>query len=322
MAQSDPGGRPPPKVSVRPRLRARRVRGRVSSPTSRAGRATAWCPGAQVLEQPGPPRRVGGRGGDRRRGRDPAAGPAPLPGCGGAEDRRCAARAGRYATGVAFLPPTPTIAEQGPGPVRGQLAEEEDSRPRLARGARRRRHHLGRTARRSAAADRAGLPGAAEPARARRRPPRPRSPGLRRRASAPSTPSTASTSASLSARTLVYKGMLTAHQLDEFFPDLSDERLESGLALVHSRFSHQHLPELAARPPLPVHGPQRRDQHRGRQPQLDARPRGAARDRHHRRATWRASSRSAPRAPATRPPSTRCSSCCTSAGARSPTPCS
>ena len=42
--------------------------------------------------------------------------------------------------------------------------------------------------------------------------------------------------ASLSARTITYKGMLTSHQLAEFYPDLSDERLVSGLALVHSRF--------------------------------------------------------------------------------------
>jgi glutamate synthase (NADPH) large chain len=48
--------------------------------------------------------------------------------------------------------------------------------------------------------------------------------------------------ASLSARTLVYKGMLTAHQLLEFYPELSDERLESGLAIVHSRFSTNTFP--------------------------------------------------------------------------------
>jgi glutamate synthase (NADPH) large chain len=47
---------------------------------------------------------------------------------------------------------------------------------------------------------------------------------------------------SLSARTLVYKGMLTGHQLDEYYPDLSDERFESGLALVHSRFSTNTFP--------------------------------------------------------------------------------
>lgn len=43
--------------------------------------------------------------------------------------------------------------------------------------------------------------------------------------------------ASLSARTLVYKGMLTTTQLEPFFPDLSDPRYASEIALVHARFS-------------------------------------------------------------------------------------
>ena len=47
---------------------------------------------------------------------------------------------------------------------------------------------------------------------------------------------------SLSCRTLVYKGMLTTPQLPEFFPDLRDERVESALALVHSRFSTNTFP--------------------------------------------------------------------------------
>jgi glutamate synthase (NADPH) large chain len=48
--------------------------------------------------------------------------------------------------------------------------------------------------------------------------------------------------ASLSVRTIVYKGMLTTGQLEEFFPDLSDERVVSTLALVHSRFSTNTFP--------------------------------------------------------------------------------
>ncbi|MBF4767371.1 glutamate synthase large subunit [Nocardioides agariphilus] len=47
---------------------------------------------------------------------------------------------------------------------------------------------------------------------------------------------------SLSARTLVYKGMLTTDQLDQFFPDLTDERLASALVVVHSRFSTNTFP--------------------------------------------------------------------------------
>ncbi len=47
---------------------------------------------------------------------------------------------------------------------------------------------------------------------------------------------------SLSARTLVYKGMFTTPELGEFFPDLSDERIASAIALVHSRFSTNTFP--------------------------------------------------------------------------------
>ncbi len=47
---------------------------------------------------------------------------------------------------------------------------------------------------------------------------------------------------SLSSATIVYKGMLTTGQLEEFFPDLSDERVASPLAVVHSRFSTNTFP--------------------------------------------------------------------------------
>jgi glutamate synthase (NADPH/NADH) large chain len=47
---------------------------------------------------------------------------------------------------------------------------------------------------------------------------------------------------SLSARTLVYKGMLTTGQLPAFFTDLIDERLVSAIAVVHSRFSTNTFP--------------------------------------------------------------------------------
>jgi glutamate synthase (NADPH/NADH) large chain len=47
---------------------------------------------------------------------------------------------------------------------------------------------------------------------------------------------------SLSGRTVVYKGMLTTPQLRDFYPDLSDERVESAIALVHSRFSTNTFP--------------------------------------------------------------------------------
>lgn len=47
---------------------------------------------------------------------------------------------------------------------------------------------------------------------------------------------------SLSMRTMVYKGMVTTLQLEPFYPDLSDSRFESKLALVHSRFSTNTFP--------------------------------------------------------------------------------
>jgi glutamate synthase domain-containing protein 2/glutamate synthase domain-containing protein 1/glutamate synthase domain-containing protein 3 len=52
---------------------------------------------------------------------------------------------------------------------------------------------------------------------------------------------------SFSARTIVYKGMLTSPQLPDYFPELRDERIVSALALVHSRFSTNTFPswELA-----------------------------------------------------------------------------
>jgi glutamate synthase (NADPH) large chain len=52
---------------------------------------------------------------------------------------------------------------------------------------------------------------------------------------------------SFSSKTIVYKGMLTSPQLRQYFPELSDERVKSQLALVHSRFSTNTFPswELA-----------------------------------------------------------------------------
>ena len=47
---------------------------------------------------------------------------------------------------------------------------------------------------------------------------------------------------SLSARTIVYKGMFTTPQLSAFYPDLLDPRVESALLIVHSRFSTNTFP--------------------------------------------------------------------------------
>lgn len=62
---------------------------------------------------------------------------------------------------------------------------------------------------------------------------------------------------SLSARTMVYKGMVTTLQLEPFYPDLSDERFQSTLALVHSRYSTNTFPSW------PLAQPFRRIAHNG-----------------------------------------------------------
>lgn len=48
--------------------------------------------------------------------------------------------------------------------------------------------------------------------------------------------------ASLSSRTLIYKGMLMPVQVGQYYPDLQDPDLESAIALVHSRFSTNTFP--------------------------------------------------------------------------------
>jgi glutamate synthase (NADPH/NADH) large chain len=48
--------------------------------------------------------------------------------------------------------------------------------------------------------------------------------------------------ASLSCRTIVYKGQLTTEQLGQYFPDLKNEKMVSAMAVVHSRFSTNTFP--------------------------------------------------------------------------------
>ncbi len=77
---------------------------------------------------------------------------------------------------------------------------------------------------------------------------------------------------SLSARVVVYKGMLTPDQLEPFYADL--QRRAVGVRPVPRALAlqHQHVPVVAARAPVPHARPQRRDQHRAGQRELDARP--------------------------------------------------
>ena len=125
---------------------------------------------------------------------------------------------------------------------------------------------------------------------------------------------------SLSTRTFVYKGMLSTDQLRRFFPDLGDERVRSALALVHSRFSTNTFPSW------PLAHPYRYVAHNGEINTSPATGTGCAPGRRCSRPTASpaassGSTRSSPRAAATRPRSTRRWSCSTWADARCRTPC-
>ena len=100
----------------------------------------------------------------------------------------------------------------------------------------------------------------------------------------------ASTSRACPARTFVYKGMLTTPQLRRVLPRPAGRAARvSALALVHSRFSTNTFPSWPLAHPFRLRRPQRRDQHRHGQRELDAGPRGAARHRRLRRPGRRSS---------------------------------
>ena len=74
---------------------------------------------------------------------------------------------------------------------------------------------------------------------------------------------------SMSARTIVYKGMVLVRQLAPYYRDLLDPRYETALALGPSTVRDQHVSVLAPCAPLSHGRAQRRNQHAARQRQLD-----------------------------------------------------
>ena len=148
---------------------------------------------------------------------------------------------GRYATGLVFLPTDPDDAAKARGQLAAVAAEEglavlgwrevpvDDSTPG--------RHGPAGPARGSS---RSSWPRPAGAAVAER--PRPRPAGLRACASGSSTPSTGSTSPPSRRGPWSTRACSPPTSCSEFYPELSDERLESGLALVHSRFSTNTFP--------------------------------------------------------------------------------
>ena len=223
--------------------------------------------------QPRAPRRHRRRGRHRRRRRHPDPGPRPVP----PRRRRLRAPAGRELRRRHRVPAGRRgMREQGPGPVETIVADEGLHRARLARRAGR-----ARLPRRDRPGGDAGVPPAVR-RRSRAAPPgieldRKAFVARKRIEHELPTPSSRTYFPSLSARTLVYKGMLTTPQLGAFFPDLADERVESALLLVHSRFSTNTFPSW------PLAHPYRFIAHNGEintvqgNRELDARPRGDAR---------------------------------------------
>ena len=70
--------------------------------------------------------------------------------------------------------------------------------------------------------------------------------------------------ASLSTRTIAYKGMVMPEYLADFYPDLADSRLKSSAVVFHQRFSTNHPAALAIGPAVSSAGSQRRDQYHPR----------------------------------------------------------
>ena len=79
---------------------------------------------------------------------------------------------------------------------------------------------------------------------------------------------------SMSARTVVYKGLLLADQVGKYYQDLQRPARGVGARAGAPALLDQHVPDVGARAPVPLGRAQRRDQHGERQLQLDARARG------------------------------------------------
>ncbi len=214
---------------------------------------------------------------------------------------------------MVFLPRNPTDAPPGRAEVRADRAVRGPDGARLAHRADQQRH-AGRDGARLRAVH---APGVHRPQR-RHRPTTwrssasstssasaPTARSARRRSPARST----GTSPASRAQTLVYKGMLLTDAARPVFPRPARPGDGDGAGAGALALQHQHLPELGPRASVPLHRPQRRDQHAARQHQLDARPPGAASSPSSSATTSRRSCRSSTRTAATRRCSTTRSSC-------------
>ena len=267
---------------VRPALRARLVRRRVRREHQGRALAQARPAGVRSLRESPPPRRVRLRGEHGRRRRHAAAASAQVLPQGGRRGRLRAARARRLRRRHGVPAPRrrraaasgrdlrPHRRRRGTAPAR--LARRADrQRPSGRHGQERRaghppdlhrprpgaRRHRGRRRTLRAQAVRHPQPGGARgrpPAASRARP------VLRR-------------------QPVVQHHRLQGHadrgsgRADVPRPGGSGRRVGAGARAF--AVQHQHVPVVAAGPPVPLHRPQRRDQHAARQHQLDAGARGA-----------------------------------------------
>ena len=81
---------------------------------------------------------------------------------------------------------------------------------------------------------------------------------------------------SLSANTIVYKGLLLPHQMAAYYQDLNDASLTNRAGTCAFTLQYQYVSDLAAGPSISVYLSQRRNQHAEGQCQLDACPPGPA----------------------------------------------
>ena len=267
---------------LRPAVRARRLRRRLRgghqgpqvAPHPRAG-----DPGP---EEPRPPRRLRLRGQHRRRRRRAAADAPRLQRGGVPQGAHHPARPRRVRQRHHLPAAQPDRAPPDRGEVRADRAVRGPARARLAHRADRQRH-----ARRDGALLRAvhapgvhqARPGARHRARLRAQAVRDPQAGLQRDPHLDHG----------RRRVLVRRQPLLPHHglqghaahraARPVLPRPAQPADGDGAGAGALALQHQHLPELGPRPPVPLHRPQRRDQHAARQHQLDARPRGAL---HHR----------------------------------------
>ena len=289
---------------LRPCVRARLVWRRLSCSARRAARARDDLARDRDARQSGASRRRGRGRRDRRRRGHPDPDPGRVPA------RRAglrAARAGRVRGRGLHAAAGDRPADRGRDRDRAAGRQTVDSGPGLARRPGR------RVASRAGRADEhAGHPPAADrlqragPARLRAPPvrhPPPRRARPRRRGRVPElllAHDGPEGDARRAAAAALLQGPLR--------PAVRERAGDRPLALLD-----QHVPELGARAPVPLHRPQRRDQHAARQRQLDAGA-GALAGR-----VLRGAAGDPARARATPPPSTPCSSCSCWRAARSRT---